>query len=71
LDYASGLIVDRDRFLLCSDGLYSALGEAQMAHHLQQDSPEEASRALVEAACSAGALDNVTAVVIEVGSLSS
>jgi type VI secretion system protein ImpM len=70
LDYASGLIVDQDRFLLCSDGLYSALGEAQLAHHLQRDSPEEASRALVEAACSAGALDNVTAVVIEVRSMS-
>ena len=69
LDYASGLIVDHDRFLLCSDGLYSALGEVQMAQHLQRDSPEEASRALVEAACSAGALDNVTAVVIEVGSV--
>ena len=71
LDYASGLIVDHDRFLLCSDGLYSALGEVQMAHHLQRDSPEEASRALVEAACSAGALDNVTAVIIEVGSVTS
>ena len=68
LDHASGLIVEHDRFLLCSDGLYSALGEVQMAHHLQRDSPEEASRALIEAACSAGALDNVTAVVVEVGS---
>jgi serine/threonine protein phosphatase PrpC len=69
LDYASGLIVDHDRFLLCSDGLYSALGEVQMTHHLQRGSPEEASRALVEAARSAGALDNATAVVIEVGSV--
>jgi serine/threonine protein phosphatase PrpC len=69
LDYASGLIVEHDRFLLCSDGLYSALGEVQMAHHMQQDGPEEASRALVEAARSAGALDNITAVVIEVGSV--
>ena len=41
----------------------------QMAYHLQRDTPEEASRALVEAACSAGALDNVTAVIIEVGSV--
>jgi serine/threonine protein phosphatase PrpC len=40
-----------------------------MAHHLQRDTPEEASRALIEAACSAGALDNVTAVIIEVGSV--
>ena len=69
LDCASGLVVDHDRFLLCSDGLYSALGEVQMALHLQRDTPEEASRALVAAARSAGALDNVTAVVIEVGSV--
>lgn len=69
LDYASGLVVDGDRFLLCSDGLYSALGEVWLTQHLQQDTPEEASRALVEAACAAGALDNVTAVVVEVGSV--
>ena len=69
LDHASGLVVDHDRFLLCSDGLYSAVGDVQMAHHLQRDTPEEASRALIEAACSAGALDNVTAVIIEVGSV--
>jgi type VI secretion system protein ImpM len=68
LDYSSGLIADRDRFLLCSDGLYSALGEARMVHCLQQGTPEEATRRLVEAARSAGALDNVTAVVVEVAS---
>jgi type VI secretion system ImpM family protein len=68
LDYTSGLIADRDRFLLCSDGLYSALGEARMAHCLQQGTPEEATRTLVEAARSAGALDNVTAVIVEVAS---
>jgi serine/threonine protein phosphatase PrpC len=48
--------------------LYSALGEARMAHCLQQGTPEESSRTLVDAARSAGALDNVTAVVIEVAS---
>jgi len=69
LDYTSGLIADRDRFLLCSDGLYSALGEARMAHCVQQGTPEEATRTLVEAARSAGALDNVTAVVVEVASV--
>lgn len=68
LDYTSGLVADRDRFLLCSDGLYSALGEARMAHCLQQGTPEEATRTLVQAARSAGALDNVTAVVVEVAS---
>ena len=64
LDIASDLVADGDRFLLCSDGLYSALSEAQMARFLQYDTPEEACRALVEAACEAGAPDNVTAVVV-------
>ena len=68
LDYTSGLVADRDRFLLCSDGLYSALGDSRMAHCLQQGTPEEATRTLVDAARSAGALDNVTAVVVEVAS---
>ncbi len=66
LDIASDLIADGDRFLLCSDGLYSALSEAQMTRCLQYDTPEEACRALVEAACEAGAPDNVTAVVVVV-----
>lgn len=68
LDYASGLVAEQDRFLLCSDGLYNALGETQMLHHLQQNTPEEACRALIEAACSAGAPDNVTAVVVDIES---
>jgi serine/threonine protein phosphatase PrpC len=70
LESASGLVADRDRFLLCSDGLYSTLGEPRMAHYLQQGTPEEATRTLVEAARSAGALDNVTAVIVEVASTS-
>jgi serine/threonine protein phosphatase PrpC len=40
-----------------------------MARFLQYDTPEEACRALVEAACEAGAPDNVTAVVVVVRSL--
>lgn len=66
LDLASDLIAKGDCFLLCSDGLYSALGVSQMAHCLQHATPEEASRALVEAAREAGAPDNVTAVVVTI-----
>jgi len=68
-EHVSDLVADGDRFLLCSDGLYSALSEAQMARCLQYDTPEEACRALVESACEAGAPDNVTAVVVAVRSL--
>jgi type VI secretion system protein ImpM len=71
LDQASDLLMDGDRFLLCSDGLYGALAETQIAEYLRLDAPEEASRALIEAARAAGARDNVTAVIIAVQSPSS
>lgn len=55
-----------DRFLLCSDGLYHALDGPTLGQLLGQGTAAEASRALIEAACRAGARDNVTAVVVEV-----
>jgi type VI secretion system protein ImpM len=67
LDTLSDLVADGDRFLLCSDGLHSVLGVNQIVHCLQDATPEDASKALVEAARAAGAPDNVTAVVVAVG----
>lgn len=54
-----------DYFLLCSDGLTNAVEDAEL-HRLVMaaDCAETACRALVEAALSADARDNVTAVVI-------
>ena len=66
LDLVSDLIAKDDRFLLCSDGLYSALGDSRIAQCLRQATPEEASRALIEAAREAGAPDNVTVVVVAI-----
>jgi type VI secretion system protein ImpM len=65
LDQLSDVLADGDRFLLCSDGLYDALDAATMANLLAGRSAREASEGLVEAARTAGASDNVTAVVVE------
>lgn len=53
-----------DRFLLCSDGLFKVLSEAEIAEHLALPTPEEAVAALIEDALVAGARDNVTAIVV-------
>jgi len=53
-----------DRFLLCSDGLSDLVDAAAMAQALQQLSPPDACRALVEAAMAAGGHDNISVGVI-------
>ena len=62
LDKVTGQAEAGDRFLLCSDGLFKALGTDVIQALVQGDDP---ARALVSAALSANARDNVTAVVIE------
>jgi protein phosphatase len=66
LDYTSDQILEGDRFLLCSDGLYTALPEKGLLDCLQYATPEEASRALIDAARKADARDNITAVVVDI-----
>lgn len=54
-----------DRLLLCSDGLTEAVAEGEIAELLQRaDDAESAADALVDAALSGGAPDNVTVVII-------
>ena len=53
-----------DRFLLCSDGLFKALSDPEIAAHLLLPTPDEAVAALIDDALVAGARDNVTAVVV-------
>lgn len=56
-----------DRLLLCSDGLTGMIEEDVILRILtQEQDPQAASDALVEAANEAGGQDNVTAVVIDV-----
>ncbi len=63
LDKVSGRIVPGDVLLLCSDGLFKALPEHEIARALAHgDGPEQ----LLEQALRAGARDNVTALVVRV-----
>jgi PPM family protein phosphatase len=60
-------VADRDRYLLCSDGLHGLVPDATLALVLSRSaSPQEAARRLVELSNGAGGSDNITAVVFDV-----
>lgn len=57
-----------DRLLICSDGLHGMITDAEIEEVLLGASDaEDAVRTLVDAALDAGGLDNVTAIVVEIG----
>ena len=55
---------DGDTLLLCSDGLYSLVPEAEIGAIVSGSSPQEACEQLVQLACSRGGYDNVTMTII-------
>src|SRR5262245_1020627 len=55
-----------DRFLLCSDGLWGEVGEADLAAVLQREPAERAAQRLVELANANGGHDNITVSVVEI-----
>jgi serine/threonine protein phosphatase PrpC len=57
-----------DRYLICSDGLFSELPDDVIAPLLAVGAPRQAAEALVAAANDAGGRDNVTAVVVDIDS---
>lgn len=59
----------RDRLLLCSDGLSSAMTSSEIAEVVAQYSPQEAAIRLVEMANERGGYDNVSVVVAETPTL--
>lgn len=67
VDYADGELLPRDRFLICSDGVWEPLGDKRIHEllHLHED-PQRAAAALVSAAVGASGEDNATAVVARV-----
>jgi serine/threonine protein phosphatase PrpC len=51
--------------LLCSDGLWSVVNEAELQNLVMtSSSPEEACQRMVEAANAAGGPDNISAILI-------
>lgn len=65
LDYELLELQSGDRFLLCSDGLYKDVAEAQMADVLRGGDCHQASRALLDLSLSREAKDNVTVVTVD------
>jgi serine/threonine protein phosphatase PrpC len=60
-------IVEGDRYLLCSDGLYDLVDDAKIASTLRRlADPTEAAQELVRQANEAGGRDNITVVVADV-----
>jgi serine/threonine protein phosphatase PrpC len=57
-----------DRFLICSDGLFSELPDEVIGPLLAVGTAQHAAEALVAAANDAGGHDNVTAVVVDIDS---
>jgi serine/threonine protein phosphatase PrpC/CRP-like cAMP-binding protein len=60
-------ILPGDRFLMCSDGMYAYVDEADLPRQLADGEIKEAPKKLVEVANKGGGHDNITAVVIRVG----
>lgn len=57
---------DGDLLILCTDGLWSVIGEQQLSLIARSNSPAQACRRLVEAALDRGAPDNVTVIILRV-----
>lgn len=55
-----------ERFVICSDGLFVELSDAEIADVLRTEpNPQQAAEALVSRAVEAGGRDNVTVVVVD------
>ena len=59
-----GTVRPGDRFLLCSDGLSTMVGDAEIAGALAAAAPREAAEILLALVLARGAPDNVTIVVV-------
>jgi serine/threonine protein phosphatase PrpC len=63
---AFGALQHDDHFLLCSDGLHAAVGDAAIAIAMQRAPLELAAHALLDQALAAGGKDNISLVVVAV-----
>ena len=58
-----------DRYLLCTDGLLERLEHEELHAQLRDSPPRRACPTLVQQAYDRGGRDNITAVVVEVGTV--
>jgi serine/threonine protein phosphatase PrpC len=68
LDKATDPLEQDDIFLLCSDGLFKAMADDTVARILGDCPFEDVPRTLIDAAIAGGSKDNVTVVVVRIGS---
>jgi serine/threonine protein phosphatase PrpC len=60
-------LMDGDRILLCSDGLFGMVSEEQIQAILEAEpDPQKAADRLIRAANRAGGIDNITSILIDV-----
>jgi PPM family protein phosphatase len=60
------LLENGDSLILCTDGLWSLVGEKELAQAVQSKSPAESCRKLVNLALERGGPDNITLLVLRV-----
>jgi serine/threonine protein phosphatase PrpC len=67
IDVAEHTLQPGDRLLLCSDGLWEMVVEADLQKIVMEaSSPQQACQKLVEVANAHGGVDNITVIIIEV-----
>ncbi|HEY1554229.1 MAG TPA: cyclic nucleotide-binding domain-containing protein [Kofleriaceae bacterium] len=64
-------ILPGDRFLLCSDGMYAYIDDADLPKQLGDGDVKDSPKRLVDLANKGGGHDNITAVVVRVGGAAS
>jgi len=65
LDVELRALRDGDQYLLCSDGLFKELSDAQIALTLARDEPRAACKHLIEQSLQGECADNVTVVTVQ------
>ncbi len=60
------ILEEGDTLILCTDGLWSVVGEQELVRTVQLNSTEDSCRALVQMALDRGGPDNITVLVLRV-----
>ena len=66
IDIQMNAIRRGDRYVLCSDGLSNLVETAEIGESVLDYPPQEASRQLIDLACTRGGDDNITVVIVRV-----
>ncbi len=67
VDYSDGELQPKDKFLICSDGVWEPLGNKRIHELLLlHDDPQRAADGFTNAALAAGGADNATALVVRI-----